>query len=86
MSELINTSLFDPIIPYIRVFKAEGNYIEIEIPPGLSIDVDEARKYFSEDTTLNHERGKPTQLTGSLKDPALFSYCMAKYYEVGPKR
>lgn len=84
MSELINTSLFDPIVPYIRFFKAEGNYLEIEIPPGLAIDVEETRKYFSEDATLHHERGKSIHLTGSLKDPALFSYCMAKYYEVGP--
>jgi hypothetical protein len=86
MSDLISYKIFDPIVPYIRVFKSEGNYIEIEIPPGLSIDADKARKYFTGNAELSRERGKPTFLTGSLKDSSVFSYCMAKYYEVGPKR
>lgn len=84
-SGIFDARIFDVLVPYIRVFKAEGNYLEIEIPHGLAIDIDEARKYFLDDTTLNYERGKRTVLTGSLKDPAIFSYCMAKYYEVGPK-
>lgn len=85
MIEIIQSEYFDPIIPYIRCVEPGRNYLEIEVPYGLEIDIDEARKYFSDDTTLNYERGKSSTISGSLKDRALFSYCMAKFYELGPK-
>jgi hypothetical protein len=61
------------------------NYIEIELPFGLSIDDKEVLKYFKEDVAVHYTRGEPTIITGTLKDPALFNYLLSKYYTDGPK-
>lgn len=85
MSEVLNTSFFDPIACYIRQVKPAENYIEIEVPIELTIDKDEVLKYYEDDATLVYERGKLAILKGTLKDAKLFNYLLAKYYENGPK-
>lgn len=84
MTDIIQSEFFDPIIPYIRRIEPSINYLEIEIPSGLTVDVDVCRKYFCDDATLYYVRGESSTIAGSLKDPALFSYCTAKFYELGP--
>lgn len=85
MTEILNTSFFDPIAGYIRLVEHVRGYLEIEIPAGLTIDKDEVLKYYEDDVTAVYERGKPTILKGTLKDKNLFNYLLAKYYESGPK-
>lgn len=85
MTDILNTSFFDPIAPYIRIVRPENNYIEIELPIGLSIDEKEVLKYFKEDVTVHYIRGAPRTITGTLKDTTLFNYLLAKYYTDGPK-
>lgn len=85
MTDLLNTSFFDPIAGYIRMVGPAQNYIEIEVPIGLMIDKDEVLKYYEIDATVVYESGKPTILKGTLKDAKLFNYLLAKYYENGPK-
>jgi hypothetical protein len=84
MTEILNTSFFDPIAAYIRLVEPGRNYLEIEIAIGLTVDKDEVLKYYESDATLVYERGKPTKLKGTLKDAQLFGYLLAKYYENGP--
>jgi hypothetical protein len=84
MTDILNTSFFDPIAGHIRLVKPAQNYIEIEVPHGLTIDKDEVLKYYENDATLVYERSKSTMLKGTLKDPQLFRYLLAKYYENGP--
>lgn len=84
MIEVLNTSFFDPIAGYIRMVKPAQNYLEIQLPHGLTIDKDEALKYYESDATVVYERGKPAILKGTLKETKLFNYLLAKYYENGP--
>lgn len=84
MTDLLNTSFFDPIAGYIRMVKPAQNYIEINVPHGLTIDKDEVLKYYKNDAAIVYERGKPAILKGTLKDTKLFNYLLAKYYEIGP--
>lgn len=78
MSELINTSLFDPIVPYIRELSNEG-YIKIYMPPNLAFDIEEILKYFVNDTNLTLIYSRPhTELVGFLKDGALIDYLFNK--------
>lgn len=85
MSELINMALFDPIIPYIRCIEPGKNYLEIEVPHGLTIETGEVLKYFSTDVVFSCERGKNERICGSLKNAELFSYFITRYYELPPK-
>jgi hypothetical protein len=83
MTEVLNTSFFDPIAGYIRLLNPANKYLEIEVPIGLIIDKDEVLKYYEQDVTAIYQRGCPTILKGTLKDVNLFNYLMAKYYENG---
>lgn len=84
MMEILNTSFFDPITGYIRKVKPAQNYLEIDVPHGLTIDKDEVLKYYENDATLVYQRGEPTKLKGTLKDTKLYNYLLTKYYEKGP--
>ena len=84
MTEILNTSFFDPIAPYIRSVQPEKNYIEIELPFGLSIDEKEVLKYFEEDVKVTYQIGNAPIISGTLNDTALFNYLFAKYYTTGP--
>lgn len=77
MSELINTSLFDPIVPYIREL-SNGGWIRIDIPLSLALDIQEISKYMEGDVTLNYVRGSHTELMGFLKDTTLIDYLFNK--------
>jgi hypothetical protein len=83
MAELLNTSFFDPIAGYIKVVKP-NNYLEIQIPIGLTIDKEELLKYFDSDVEIVFERGKSGTIAGTIKDLEVFRYLLAKYYENGP--
>lgn len=83
MSEVLNTSFFDPIAGFIRVIKP-NNYLEINVPIGLIIDKDELIKYFENDVTLYYEAGVQKIIKGTIKDVKLYNYLLAKYYENGP--
>jgi hypothetical protein len=84
MTEVLNTSFFDPIAGYIRAVIPAKNYIEIELPIGLVIDKGEALKYYDSDATVVYERGMSPILKGTIKDTMVFKYLLAKYYEKGP--
>ena len=83
MTEILNSSFFDPIAGFIRLVKPAQNYLEIEVPVGLTIDKDEVLKYYENDATLVYQRGELTKLKGTLKDAKLFNYLLAKYYDNG---
>jgi hypothetical protein len=84
MTEILNTSFFDPIAPYIREVQAAKSFLKIELPAGLVMDEKEILKYFNEDVAVHYTRGEPVIITGTLKDPVLFNYLLAKYYSTGP--
>jgi hypothetical protein len=77
MSEIINASFFDPIVPYIRELSNEG-WIRIDIPLSLALDIQEISKYMEDNVTLNYVRGSHTELMGFLKDKTLIDYLFNK--------
>ena len=85
MTDILDTSFFDPIAPYIRSMGPGKNYLEIELPIGLAIDVKEAQKYFLADVVITYQVGVKPSLKGTVKDTALFNYLVSKYYEKGAK-
>lgn len=83
MIDILDTSFFDPIAPYIRSIAPGKNYLEIELPFGLIIDKNEVLKYFKEDLIIVYRAGTRPMIKGSLKDPMLFNYLVVKFYSSG---
>ena len=76
-NELIQTSLFDPVIPYIQSIEANiatGRYhLQILITDELKLDINELKKYFIDaEFCLSENGGK--YLCGELLSPELGAY------------
>lgn len=77
-SGIIDPRIFDSLIPYIQKMDSNGK-IEMTVPPHLNLDFDSMKTYFKEDTALFCERGKPSFIKGTLKDPNVTNYLMNKF-------
>lgn len=76
MNDLINTQLFDPLIPYL-FGTGPGNKYVIFIIPRNSIQVDNETimKYFEADATLEYVGGESNfKISGTIRDQSLFDY------------
>lgn len=89
MIEILNTSFFDPIVSLITLVKPPEKFVEITIPPGLSLDQNEILKYFNyDDATMHYARDEKnaerlnTKLSGTIKDQRVFDYLYSKYNEL----
>lgn len=78
MSHLINTSLFDSIVPHILHIDENGGIrIRFHRPTSYSLDGDMIRQYFTDDSEVE-VNNLYVEIRGYLKDLSLAKYLLAK--------
>lgn len=93
-NQLIQNSLFDPLVPYITTIGTNENnefYVEFMPPDDLIIDTDEMKKYFKDYRIISPKpkilhmghirawgRKEPRTISGTLLDRKIGEYLYVK--------
>jgi len=82
MSELIKTSDFDPLVPWIREIRTADRFIKIQLPSTFLID-EKQIVLFLDDAAIEFVRRNDAlmdrHVTGFVRDVELFAYLAGKY-------
>ena len=85
MSDLMKTSDFDPLVPWIREMRPADRFIKIQLPSTFVTDADQIMA-FLDDANINFERNRDAiqrWVTGIVRDPLLFDYLNNKWHTSG---
>lgn len=80
MNDLLKPGYFDWIGPYMREMRPGIRYIELEMPDGLSIDLELLNGIFEEDCTISW-MGNKRFVSGTVNSEELYTAIMHGYYQ-----